>query len=130
MSQFILEQEYQVLITDIKQPSQLPWGHIIVLMQQVKDPKARDWYAENALKNGIARSVLSIQIEQNLYERQGKHAHNKPIAEYSLKRTDGAIGIAEYRLSPALPKELQESLPDFSLLEAKLADKMKEEILL
>lgn len=59
-----------------KQPvSQLPWGHIIVLMQQVKDPEARNWYAENALKNGIARSVLIIQIEQSLYERQGKHAH-------------------------------------------------------
>ncbi len=23
--------------------SQLPWGHIIVLMQQVKDPEAREW---------------------------------------------------------------------------------------
>lgn len=55
--------------------SQLPWGHIIVLMQQVKDPEARDWYAENALKNVVARSVLTIQIEQNLYERQGQHAH-------------------------------------------------------
>ncbi len=243
--------------------SQLPWGHIIVLMQQVKDPEAREWYANNALKNGIARSVLIIQIEQSLYERQGKNAHkmtnfakrlpspqsdlaiqlfkdpydfrflpvtekaeelaiensmvahlqelfielgtgfaymghqykitvgeddyfldmlfynvqltcyfvieikttivkpehigklnfylavvddllrkphdnptiglllckkhNKLVAEYSLKRTDGAIGIAEYRLLHELPKELKESLPDLDLLEAKLAEKMETE---
>ncbi|MDF3055365.1 MAG: hypothetical protein K0Q74_1272 [Gammaproteobacteria bacterium] len=239
---------------------QLPWGHIVVLMQKVKDPEAREWYANNTLKNGIARSVLTIQIEQNLYERQGKDAHkvtnfaerlpspqsdlaiqlfkdpydfrflpvtekakeleienamvanlrelfielgtgfaymghqykitvgeddyfldmlfynvhlssyfvieikttavkpehigklnfylavvddllrkphdnptiglllckkhNKLVAEYSLKRTDGAIGIAEYRLSHKLPKELEESLPDLDLLEAKLIEKL------
>jgi predicted nuclease of restriction endonuclease-like (RecB) superfamily len=238
----------------------LPWGHIIVLMEQVKDPEARAWYVNNTLKNGIARSVLIIQIEQNLYERQGKDAHkitnfaerlpspqsdlaiqlfkdpydfrflpvteeaekleiensmvahlrelfielgtgfaymghqykitvgeedyfldmlfynvhlscffvaeikttpvkpehigklnfylavvddvlrkphdnptiglllckkhNKLVAEYSLKRTDGAIGIAEYRLSHKLPKELKESLPDLDILEAKLAEKL------
>ncbi len=241
--------------------SQLPWGHIIVLMQQVKDPEAREWYANNTLNNGIARSVLIIQIEQNLYERQGRSAHkitsfaerlpspqsdlalqlfkdpydlrflpvtekaaeleiedsmvahlrelfiefgtgfaymghqykitvgeddyfldmlfynvhlscyfvieikttvvkpehigklnfylavvddllkkphdnpsiglllckkhNKLVAEYSLKRTDGAIGIAEYCLSHELPKELKETLPDLSLLEAKLAEKIE-----
>lgn len=60
----------------VQQPvAQLPWGHIIVLMEQIKDPEAREWYANNTLKNGIARSVLIIQIEQNLYERQGKNAH-------------------------------------------------------
>lgn len=53
--------------------------------------------------------------------------HNKLVAEYSLKRTDGAIGIAEYRLSHKLPKELKESLPDLDLLEAKLAEKMDSE---
>lgn len=53
--------------------------------------------------------------------------HNKLVAEYSLKRTDGAIGIAEYRLLHKLPKELKESLPDLDLLEAKLAEKMETE---
>jgi predicted nuclease of restriction endonuclease-like (RecB) superfamily len=243
--------------------AQLPWGHIIVLMEQVQDPEAREWYANNTLKNGIARSTLVIQIEQDLYDRQGKNAHkvtnfaerlpspqsdlaiqlfkdpydfrflpvteeakeleiensmvanlrklfielgtgfaymghqykitvgdddyfldmlfynvhlscyfvieikttpvkpehigklnfylavvddflrkpndnptiglllckkhNKLVAEYSLKRTDGAIGIAEYRLSHKLPQELKESLPDLDLLEAKLAEKMGSE---
>jgi hypothetical protein len=53
--------------------------------------------------------------------------HNKLVAEYSLKRTDGAIGITEYRLLHKLPKELKESLPDLDLLKAKLAEKMETE---
>lgn len=56
-----------------KQPvSQLPWGHIIVLMQKVKDSSIRDWYVKNALENGISRNILIMQIEQDLYSRQGK----------------------------------------------------------
>ncbi len=51
--------------------------------------------------------------------------NGKLVADYSLKRTDGAIGIAEYRLSHKLPKELKESLPDLDLLEAKLTEKME-----
>lgn len=245
-----------------KQPvSQLPWGHIIVLMQQVKDQEAREWYARNALENGIARSVLTLQIQQNLYSRQGKQNHkitnfqdrlpspqsdlamqlfkdpydfrflpitedaeeqeiensmvahlsklflelgigfaymgnqyritvdgrdffldmlfyhtrlhcyfvvelkagelkpehvgklnfylaaaddllktpmdnpsiglllcqkkSKVIAEYALKRTDGPIGIAEYRLMHELPKELEGELPSIEILSSELVQKMQ-----
>ncbi|HET9843094.1 MAG TPA: PDDEXK nuclease domain-containing protein [Gammaproteobacteria bacterium] len=59
-----------------KQPvSQLPWGHIIVLMQRIKDPEIRHWYASNTIQNGISRSVLLMQIETGLYERQGRLDH-------------------------------------------------------
>lgn len=238
----------------------LPWGHIVVLIEQVKDPIVREWYAHNSLKNGIARSVLIIQIEQNLYERQGKlehkitnfserlpspqsdlalqlfkdpydfrflpvteeaaeqeieksmishlskvflelgqgfaymgnqykltvddkdffldmlfyHVHlrsyfvvelkatelkpehvgklnfylavvdeqlkspednptiglllckkkSKLIAEYALRRTDGPIGVAEYRLLQELPKELQKDLPSTKILESKLEEEV------
>ena len=54
---------------------ELPWGHIVVLIEQVKNPEARDWYAMNTLKNGISRSILIMQIEQDLYARQGKECH-------------------------------------------------------
>lgn len=240
--------------------ARLPWGHIIVLMEQVKDPEARAWYANNTLKNGIARSVLIIQIEQDLYGRQGQNTHkitnfqdrlpspqsdlaiqlfkdpydfrflpvteeaeeqaiensmvshlsklfielgsgfaymgnqykltidghdffldmlfyhvrlhcyfvvelkssalkpehvgklnfylaavddllkgpgdnpsiglllcqkkSKVIAEYSLKRTDGPIGIAEYRLMQELPKELKGELPSVEILESELSEKI------
>ncbi len=55
-----------------KQPvSQLPWGHIVRLMQMIKNNSERDWYVQQTIKNGWSRSTLEIQIETGLYERQG-----------------------------------------------------------
>lgn len=51
--------------------SQLPWGHIVRLMQMVKDQEKQEWYAKQAIQNGWSRSVLEMQIESHLYERQG-----------------------------------------------------------
>lgn len=51
--------------------SQLPWGHIVRLMQMVKNGTTRDWYAQHTIKNGWSRSILEMQIETGLYERQG-----------------------------------------------------------
>ncbi|WP_232051821.1 PDDEXK nuclease domain-containing protein [Aquicella siphonis] len=52
--------------------AQLPWGHIVVLIEKIKDPEAREWYAHNTLKNAISRNILIMQIEQDLYSRQAK----------------------------------------------------------
>jgi predicted nuclease of restriction endonuclease-like (RecB) superfamily len=60
-----------------KQPvSQLPWGHIIRLMQMVKDPAARDFYIREAIAHGWSRSTLEIQIQGQLHLRAGKAANN------------------------------------------------------
>jgi predicted nuclease of restriction endonuclease-like (RecB) superfamily len=50
--------------------AQLPWGHIIVLLEKFKTPKVREWYAQKAFENGWSRSVLLMQIESQLFERQ------------------------------------------------------------
>ncbi len=58
-----------------KQPvSQLPWGHIIRLIQAVSDDAKRDWYAAKAIENGWSRSILGMQIDNDLYARQAKLA--------------------------------------------------------
>lgn len=68
MKQFSLIYPDQTITT---QPvSQLPWGHIIRLMQAVKDPIKREWYIDQTIKHGWSRSVLEMQIETNLYQRQ------------------------------------------------------------
>ena len=51
--------------------AQLPWRHNIALLEKLKDPPARLWYAQQAIANGWSRDVLVIQIETNLYKRQG-----------------------------------------------------------
>jgi predicted nuclease of restriction endonuclease-like (RecB) superfamily len=54
----------------------LPWGHNIVLMQKVKQLNTRLWYARAALEHGWSRSMLLIQIESRLHERQGRAITN------------------------------------------------------
>lgn len=51
---------------------QLPWGHIVRLMQMIKDDIEREWYAQQTIKNGWSRSVLEMQVEGDLYERQAE----------------------------------------------------------
>ena len=72
-----------------KQPvSQLPWGHIIRLLQMVKDPAARELYIREAIAHGWSRSTLETQIQGQLHLRAGKALHNfartMPPAESDL----------------------------------------------
>lgn len=46
---------------------------------------------------------------------------SKVVAEYALKRTDGPIGVANYRLLRDLPQNLQAVLPTTDILESKLS---------
>jgi predicted nuclease of restriction endonuclease-like (RecB) superfamily len=54
----------------------LPWGHNIALLQKIKDPVTRLWYAQTALEHGWSRNVLTVQIESRLHQRQGKAITN------------------------------------------------------
>jgi predicted nuclease of restriction endonuclease-like (RecB) superfamily len=59
---------------------QIPWGHNVRLLDQVKDPAQRLWYAQQTIENGWSRNVLVHQIESNLYARQGKALTNFNLA--------------------------------------------------
>lgn len=50
---------------------QLPWRHNIVLFTKLKERDLRFWYAQKALENGWSRDILAMQIESNLFDRQG-----------------------------------------------------------
>lgn len=56
--------------------SQLPWGHIILLMQRVKDIDEREWYMGQCLKQGWSRNILAIQIDRQAHKRRGKALNN------------------------------------------------------
>ena len=43
--------------------SPTPWGHNIRLLQEVKDPEQRLWYAQKVFENGWSRNVLVMHIE-------------------------------------------------------------------
>lgn len=50
--------------------AQIPWGHLVTLMDKVKSPEERNWYLLGSIENGWSRSVLQHQIDLRLYERQ------------------------------------------------------------
>lgn len=50
---------------------------------------------------------------------------NRVVAEYALRGLDAPIGVSEYELARALPRELQSSLPTIEAIEAELATTAK-----
>jgi len=51
-------------------------GQVIRLLQMVKDPAARDFYIQQTLTHGWSRSILEIQIQNQLHLRSGKAQNN------------------------------------------------------
>ena len=51
--------------------AQLPWYHHIALIEKLKEPEERLWYARQSVQNGWSRNILVHQIESGLYRRQG-----------------------------------------------------------
>lgn len=49
-------------------------------------------------------------------------SQNRVVAEYALRDSNKPIGVAEYQLVAALPKELQTSLPSIEQIERELGD--------
>jgi predicted nuclease of restriction endonuclease-like (RecB) superfamily len=56
--------------------ARLPWGHICRLLDKLKDPAARLWYAQSAVEHGWSRKVLEHHIATGRYEREGKALTN------------------------------------------------------
>lgn len=56
--------------------AQIPWGHIVRILDYVKAPAEREWYIREAIQYGWSRNVLVHQIESGLYRRQGKALTN------------------------------------------------------
>ena len=73
---------------------QIPWGHNILIITKIKNIEEALFYINETMLNGWSRAVLRIQIETDLYSRQGKATTNfeitlpKPqsdLAKQSLK---------------------------------------------
>jgi predicted nuclease of restriction endonuclease-like (RecB) superfamily len=54
----------------------IPWFHNIVLIDKLKDPEERLWFAQKTVEHGWSRAVLVHQIETGLYQRSGRAVTN------------------------------------------------------
>lgn len=56
--------------------ARIPWGHNILLLEKIKDPQERLWYAQQVIENGLSRNALENWIETKAYKRHGKAITN------------------------------------------------------
>lgn len=71
--------------------AQITWYHNIILMDKIKDIKIRKWYINETVKNGWSSSVLKMQIDTRLYERQ---AVSKKITNFQSTLPDTQSDLA------------------------------------
>ncbi|WP_281638274.1 PDDEXK nuclease domain-containing protein [Flavobacterium marginilacus] len=55
---------------------QIPWGHIKLIIDKVKDNKVVQFYAQQTIENAWGRETLALQIKSQLFARQGKSITN------------------------------------------------------
>lgn len=56
--------------------AEIPWGHNVLILEKIKEPRERLWYAAKTCEHGWSRAVLAMQMESNLFRRQGKAVTN------------------------------------------------------
>lgn len=56
--------------------AKLPWSHNCTLLDKLKQPEERLFYAQKTIQNGWTRAILINQIESELHKRQGMLTSN------------------------------------------------------
>ncbi len=69
-------ENWQDLLIVQRTVAQIPWRSNITLLDKIKDPKIRLWYAEKTIENGFGKDMLVFQIESKLHLREGKAISN------------------------------------------------------
>lgn len=91
-SQQLVDEFALAIISNIV--SQIPWGHITIIITKIKDIKEALFYIEKTKENNWSRDTLSLQIKSNLYQRKGvaitNFSHTLPepfsdLAQQTLK---------------------------------------------
>ncbi|WP_228287258.1 PDDEXK nuclease domain-containing protein [Rhodococcus ruber] len=106
------EEEYR------EQPvGQLPWGHVIELLEKLDDAELRDWYSAKDIAHGWSRPVLAHQITTRLHLREGAapsnfpHALERPDSELAQQITKDPFTLEFLAIdSDAVERELEDRL--------------------
>jgi predicted nuclease of restriction endonuclease-like (RecB) superfamily len=56
--------------------AEIPWGHNAWLLEKLKDPLQRLWYAQQTVQHGWSRTLLEMHIQSNLFARKGHAVTN------------------------------------------------------
>jgi len=113
--------EYEFVPQDV---AQIPWGHNRLLISKLNNINEALFYSNELIKNGWSRDILEIQIENNLFERQGKSITNfkstmpeniSKIAQQTLKDPYNFdfLGLEDDAYEREVEKELTRNITEF-----------------
>lgn len=97
---------------------EIPWGQNIVIMQMVKDVKAREYYIHATVEMGWSRNVLLNQIKAGVYQlslKQKQHNFTRALPVHLTEQADESIKSV-YNLDfldikkPVVERELERRL--------------------
>jgi predicted nuclease of restriction endonuclease-like (RecB) superfamily len=54
----------------------IPWGHHVLILNKIKVPEQALFYIQQTIEHNWSRAILALQIEQDLFSRQGKAFNN------------------------------------------------------
>jgi predicted nuclease of restriction endonuclease-like (RecB) superfamily len=83
-----------VVLDDFNLIKQIPWGHIKLIINKIKNHQESQFYIQQTIENNWSRDILALQIKNKLFERQGKSITNfkatlpeiySDLAEQTLK---------------------------------------------
>jgi predicted nuclease of restriction endonuclease-like (RecB) superfamily len=60
----------------VAQLTAIPWGHNLAILSKCKQHEEATFYVQATLQNGWSRSVLTHQIENDLWQREGRAITN------------------------------------------------------
>jgi len=55
---------------------QVPWGHYVLILNKIKNVPEALFYLQQIVEHNWSRAILTLQIEQTVFQRQGKGVSN------------------------------------------------------
>ena len=106
--------------------AQITWYHHISLITKVKNIAERAFYIQQTAQNGWSRDVMLLQVDSDLYHRQGKAITNfnqtLPASQSDLAKSIfkdpynfGFLGMAGLQREMDIECKLTEKITDFLL---------------
>jgi predicted nuclease of restriction endonuclease-like (RecB) superfamily len=99
----------------------IPWGHVKLLIDKIKDHNEALFYINQTVENGWSRDVLALQIKSCLFKRSGK-----AVTNFALRDIGKPMGVSEFEILEKLPENLRSSLPTIEEIETELQKQLEE----
>jgi predicted nuclease of restriction endonuclease-like (RecB) superfamily len=124
MRQFYMEYHKNTKLQPLV--GEISWTKHLIIMAQCKDDLEREFYTRMTKRMGWTKNVLIHQMQfylaalDNTIREKGENPSigiilckdkGRTTVEYALKVSKKPIAVAQYRITPTLPKDLQKELP-------------------